>query len=1346
MGLSITRDPELEARVEEVDRQLALQYEAELKKASENNGVGAGDINLKKGDITDQLIATFTPKNIDNQSSDAIVSSRQLSRTQNFIEGTKAVATVVPKVLGGAVELTNMVVNPLIGVGPGLWQIVKDGEWDKEKAVQILSHSMAKEYFAESGVDERLTPAFLDPLVDGSAADIASDLTAFFAGYGFIKSGIKAIAVDPKGVFGALKKVRTGKVSFSDKAKIIGAEIGKDILIGGTTDYAMFDPEDGTAVDELIKAVPFLEDSILNYLVTDEDDTDAEIKFKQFLEGAGLGVAADLVVTGLRAWGGYNRKLVQKLKDEKTQQRTMVIEQHRLGNIDDDDLIISGYALTPEELVQKKSYDDNLGRDDAGNVKYEDSVILDAKKLKDKLEEIATPASKKGKKQTGGTKKIEIDGDMANEIDLPINTKNFTSSFGVQKVIDDVVSLMDDSYKIKWKKEQSNVATKKLAQMLDVKEDILEKGLINGTVGKDGKIKYDISTLPQRVVATKQVLQGLAAGAKKIAAKIANGTGTLEDEATFLKLIALIASTTDELKTAITAAARTTQAGRIKTGAKKLDVEAISSLAKNIQTGVSKGNIQNFAKRINNLEAYEDMVGVINRSLGARIWDASTELYINGLLAGPVTQLINLVSSGLELIYKPAELITGGLVTAPFSKTGRTAVIEGVARYKGMIKNVDDVLAATYQAFKNGDLVGDKMGRVIDTTNNPRSLSSKNFNVNYDGGAFAFESFIAGTLDLFGGSIRMPSRLLTTGDELIKQMSYRGELHALAYKKGLEANLEGKELVAFIADYEKKGFDSLGRFTNKEAKQYSRSTTFTDDLATGADYDLGGYVQSGVQRFPFFRILTPFVRTPTNLWRHQIQRLPAVGIFHKQSKDLWRAGGTARSELLGRQILATYLMFKAYDLATNGNITGGGPKDPVQFAAWSLTHQPYSNRIESKDGKTVTWKTYNRMDPRTFMLGQVADLVYLEKHAVDQDLQDLTIGILLSTISNLSSKMYLKGIVDMTSAIASESESRLQRVIDTTVSNYLPFSGLLRQSRKWSEGNNAMAREIRDLGDSLNNLYFWKASTSAPRRNIIGEIIYTGETSLIPRAPGDDNILFPWISGWKGGIKNLKVDFTKGFLPLLDVSIGNVKVMPYDKLHQELAKIGSTVKEGDGKGLIRQNRYLPNKLKGKTIDLADKKYMFPEDTPLYANLVPLDAMYQLMETYKMPKTSVYLGRTLRQSLEAQIESREYKSAAKQSTDVYELRAKLLRGTFNAYKTAVREEIIALNTGLKADIEESKENKGRGQQEAIAAFYGGGGGGDTKAEVNQSAAEAYFKDRNRSATLNDLDNLDKLRNY
>lgn len=147
--------------------------------------------------------------------------------------------------------------------------------------------------------------------------------------------------------------------------------------------------------------------------------------------------------------------------------------------------------------------------------------------------------------------------------------------------------------------------------------------------------------------------------------------------------------------------------------------------------------------------------------------------------------------------------------------------------------------------------------------------------------------------------------------------------------------------------------------------------------------------------------------------------------------------------------------------------------------------------------------------------------------------------------------------------------------------------------------------------------------------------------------------------------------------------------------------------------------------------------MFPENTPLYANLVPLDAMYQLMETYKMPETSVYLGRTLRQSLEAQIESREYKSASEQSTDVYELRAKLLRGTFNAYKTAVREEIIALNTGLKADIEEAKETKGKGQASVIADFYGGGG---TKAAGDQSDAEAYFKDRDRSATLNKLSNF------
>ena len=71
-----------------------------------------------------------------------------------------------------------------------------------------------------------------------------------------------------------------------------------------------------------------------------------------------------------------------------------------------------------------------------------------------------------------------------------------------------------------------------------------------------------------------------------------------------------------------------------------------------------------------------------------------------------------------------------------------------------------------------------------------------------------------------------------------------------------------------------------------EALQQSRISTFTNTLEDGRFLNIGGAWQKFLRNAPYLRFLSPFVRTPTNLWRQFEARIPVYGGFTKPMRPL----------------------------------------------------------------------------------------------------------------------------------------------------------------------------------------------------------------------------------------------------------------------------------------------------------------------------------------------------------------------------------------------------------------------------------------------------------------------------
>jgi len=123
------------------------------------------------------------------------------------------------------------------------------------------------------------------------------------------------------------------------------------------------------------------------------------------------------------------------------------------------------------------------------------------------------------------------------------------------------------------------------------------------------------------------------------------------------------------------------------------------------------------------------------------------------------------------------------------------------------------------------------------------------------------------------------------------------------------------------------------------------------DPITGAPYTPYGPTISGriadlTNRVPLFKLVLPFVKTPVNLWKAMINRVPYLSKFAKQSLSDLRSGDPQRvAQVYGRQLTGMALFGGSFELVRKGAVTGDLSNNPArratEFAAglrpWTIT-------------------------------------------------------------------------------------------------------------------------------------------------------------------------------------------------------------------------------------------------------------------------------------------------------------------------------------------------------------------------------------------------------------------------
>ncbi|MCA1653663.1 MAG: hypothetical protein ABR588_05885 [Sphingomicrobium sp.] len=431
----------------------------------------------------------------------------------------------------------------------------------------------------------------------------------------------------------------------------------------------------------------------------------------------------------------------------------------------------------------------------------------------------------------------------------------------------------------------------------------------------------------------------------------------------------------------------------------------------------------------------------MSQALKPKWRDKLNELWINSLLSGPKTHVVNFVGNALTSIYSlPEQALTAGIGKVTGS-ADRSYLGEVGSRITGMVNGSVEGLQRAKKAFVTGE-AADDISKVESRVHDA----------------------IGGT---FGKVVRFPTRALTAADEFWKSINASAELHALAYRKAMS---EGTDAADRRARYEALVKAPTGEMA-KQAEDAARYYTFQRELGPA-----GKKFTEVMNLVPGAKLVVPFIRTPANIVKFAGER-SVFGIAMPEVRAALAAGGRSRDEALAKITLGSGLSTAAVLAAMHGRLSGSGPSDPRERAALQQGGwQPYSVRVGDR------WVSYQRFDPLSLLAGVAADFVEAGHNAKPHEADKLALHLTLGVAKNLTSKTWLSGAADFFQMLDDPDRYGEQYFRNLAATAVVP--SVLNQTAQAIDPN---LRDARTLMDAIKARTPFLSRDVAPRRDMWGQ-------------------------------------------------------------------------------------------------------------------------------------------------------------------------------------------------------------------------------------------------------------------
>ena len=501
------------------------------------------------------------------------------------------------------------------------------------------------------------------------------------------------------------------------------------------------------------------------------------------------------------------------------------------------------------------------------------------------------------------------------------------------------------------------------------------------------------------------------------------------------------------------------------------------------------------------------------------------ETMINGWLWGPTTWAINIVSSGLNSLH-----LLGERSWSSFLRFGQTPEIGKInafifgfrsawAEFKAIgdgvrtgVKNAGEFartgvpqIGHTYQDFRTAtrqgaiprlltganvrDLWGNSVLRrnmlteSLYRTTRFATLGGFGEPVRDWGARTAY-----GLVDWIGMGWRISGKIIGTTDEAVKGVNYKMMLSRYIHDEAVEASFKNipdlsitDRLAHINMEIGRIGIDPIAYpRLEKFAKSKAPEATFTQNLG-----EMGQAFTKFANSHPAWRLLFPFIRTPSNLIKWNFHRTPILNRFTAAyQKGIASENIAERTLWQAREHAAIGLMVASITTVMEGKFVGRAPSDPELKKIWLAAGNVEDSFYNSK--ADVSYRL-NRMDPFVMYMGTVADAVRLSSMVGEGRVTDFTTALFLATMSRMRDKFFLMSASDFMNLTDRSvgDKDQWDAVVRHVIPNMLiPGTPLFRAIGKEIDN---VQRELNSVMDgAMQNVPGWSSGFGEHYRQLLG--------------------------------------------------------------------------------------------------------------------------------------------------------------------------------------------------------------------------------------------------------------------
>ena len=519
----------------------------------------------------------------------------------------------------------------------------------------------------------------------------------------------------------------------------------------------------------------------------------------------------------------------------------------------------------------------------------------------------------------------------------------------------------------------------------------------------------------------------------------------------------------------------------MQTYIKNNDIEGLLGITRKVLA------MQGDSKRISKL-----VKGIGFGEGAAKVMRISNEIFINSLLSAPETQIINIIGSLFNVALGPLDLAAGSPIMDMQMK-----------------KRAARELAAMFTTFKDSMTAAGKALWLDKNILDERRMFGQDAYERY-AIRMAGDSMFAKSINLLGHGVRLPSRFMMAGDEVIKQTAFRSTLMGELAQQATEKGLTGKSFSIYVNS----NFDEVinivntKSFTNNmdtafpdfvpnenildsytRALDYAADRTFTTELGKGFGLTGAGSAQTKklaeILKSTALKPIVPFVTTPVNIGKQVLRRtgvpdmqtlfkgMPpkynaTLGRILKEhndnllSEDLataYRANGEAT---VGATIWAYFIALAAAKDNPEAELAlvGGGHHNRWLREGEKRTDElPYSFRViqKDKDGNIIRGDNgqpnyeyidiFSRMEPIGSLLMIAGDMAYMRDFQSDEDYDNAAYALTALLSRNLNNKYMIQNIAQMIDLTSDVGAlKRFYRIPVNYITNIINYPASLKRS------------------------------------------------------------------------------------------------------------------------------------------------------------------------------------------------------------------------------------------------------------------------------------------------------------